>query len=412
MVRFQENAKQWLAGERGNVDPSSIGKVDEDVASSSSLGCYKILFWNGLKAELSEEKLSEFIKAGGGFFYSVTPWNWINKNTGKTLSDLPYWNLLLEAGLCYTDDRISPPTPHPVYTIAGNRADQAHLEKVLQDAALDVCKAAVRDVVRRMLMQLPREAIVHLKPQLDALWHSCHAETSERSPIARGEVAKGTAHCGCLRLWLACVDVLGLTDVKAPGIRYFPMDLDSTPPLKCATLEFNGTGTDFHFTGCYAIAGTCIKVRVDSGNETKEKWRLMIGCHTDRLNDETLKRWPTLVTEKTLNDDVTSISSSFGGSVYFLSPEEPCDLKVTLEGVVETPRFSLEEGEAGRIAWKTRRLSPGLWADISGKFVTVTLPSSAIRDLEDPSDVMNDYDDLVVAYHDLRGSDVTKGRRQ
>lgn len=410
MGRFQENVKQWLAIERGNIEPSSVGKVDQDVALDS-LGCYKILFWNGLKAELSEEKLSEFIKAGGGFFHSVTPWNWINKNTGKTLYDLPYWNLLLEAGLCYTDDQISPPTPHPIYTVAGNRADQAHLKKVLKAAALDMCKAAERGIVRKLLVQLPREAIVQLEPQLNDLWHSCNAEASE-NPVTRGEEAKGKAQCGCLHLWLTCVEVLGLTDVKAPGIRFFPMDLDTTPPLTCTTLEFNGTGTDFHFTGCYAIAGTSVKVAVDSGNGAKEKWRLMIGCHTDRLSDETLKRWPTLVTQKELNDDITLISSSFGGSVYLLSPEMPCDLKVTLEGVVETPRFSLEEGEAGRIAWKTRRLSPGLWADISGKFVTITLPSSAVRDLDDPSDVMNDFDDLVVAYHDLRGSDVKKDRRQ
>ncbi|ESO02575.1 hypothetical protein HELRODRAFT_150637, partial [Helobdella robusta] len=67
--------------------------------------------------------------------------------------------------------------------------------------------------------------------------------------------------------------------------------------------------------------------------------------------------------------------------------------------------------ESSRKSWKESKNSTGLWADISGRYVTITVPSASVRNLEDPGPVMSMYDTLLKHYHDLRGTDIDKHRK-
>ena len=53
-------------------------------------------------------------------------------------------------------------------------------------------------------------------------------------------------------------------------------------------------------------------------------------------------------------------------------------MKIKMVNVIKAPKFDTTDAELME-GWLERRDAPGLWADISGEFMTITLPSSSIR---------------------------------
>lgn len=412
--KLQKNIKKWLSrGSHHHKDP--IANASD--ISEGDLQSYRIVYWSGGNAGVPVERMLDFVRGGGGLFHAVTPWGWLMGNTQKSISDIPYWDVLMTGGLCYTGDYCSAATDPSGYSVRDNKAAGSHLRRYLQDAAHDLDKACASSGMMKLLEQVPESSLTGLRPLLEPLWQKCDGAI-QLSPIANGNPAQGNQECGILCVWQTCQSILGLMEVKAAGIKFFPGDFGDKPPVRRVAVEFSSTDTDYYFTGCYAPAGQTIKVVVNSGNRrtscsSSDNWRVMIGCHTDRLSEKKLSRWPQIVTDVKLSDRVLSISSPFGGSIYFVSPPSQCGkIGATLENVVESPQFRLLDGEKRISAWNTSRLTPGLWADISGQFITITLPASSVRDIEDPTEAIKAYDELISSYHELRGTDVTKARRQ
>ncbi|VDI32885.1 Hypothetical predicted protein [Mytilus galloprovincialis] len=63
--------------------------------------------------------------------------------------------------------------------------------------------------------------------------------------------------------------------------------------------------------------------------------------------------------------------------------------------------------------WETvERYKPGLWCDIIGDKIALTLPSASVRQLSDPTMTMKIWDSVVSAHIDLLGKDPSNGRGQ
>ena len=79
--------------------------------------------------------------------------------------------------------------------------------------------------------------------------------------------------------------------------------------------------------------------------------------------------------------------SPFGGLVYLKSPNNSTDeVSVTLKNVMKAPYFDVKV--PGTITnWETAKKEPGLWADICGEALRITLPSSSIRQEKSPKEV-------------------------
>ena len=56
--------------------------------------------------------------------------------------------------------------------------------------------------------------------------------------------------------------------------------------------------------------------------------------------------------------------------------------------------------------WSTRCLSLGLWAELAGENIIFTLPSESVRNLDKPKEVLNLWDRVVSAHHDLKGIEI------
>jgi hypothetical protein len=58
------------------------------------------------------------------------------------------------------------------------------------------------------------------------------------------------------------------------------------------------------------------------------------------------------------------------------------------------------------ITWQDRRQHEGLWADIASKHIVFNLPSKSVRDLDSDqlNEVLEFWDTVVLAHHELRGT--------
>ena len=112
-----------------------------------------------------------------------------------------------------------------------------------------------------------------------------------------------------------------------------------------------------------------------------------------------------------IRNDTFTIKSPFGGLIYLKSPTGKSMIKLRVSNVVETPYFDLKN-ENCLANWKVGRRAPGPWADIEGKYIRFTLPSTSIRAMKgrDLEKVMTLWDKVIATNHDLRGTDVTAHR--
>jgi hypothetical protein len=99
-----------------------------------------------------------------------------------------------------------------------------------------------------------------------------------------------------------------------------------------------------------------------------------------------------------------TISSSFGGLIYFNSPPDGGSLDVTMNNVIEAPFYDLTNQET--VAnWKNQgRNKPAIWAELAGQNIVFTVQSKHIRQLTDPKEVLKFWDRIVVEHHKLRGT--------
>jgi hypothetical protein len=104
-------------------------------------------------------------------------------------------------------------------------------------------------------------------------------------------------------------------------------------------------------------------------------------------------------------------ANAFGGLIYV---EVPFDLEAgtisaRIDGAIEAPRYVL--GKTSIDDWRsTVRRLPAPWAELETEKVVLTLPSEAIRELEDPETLMRFWDGVLDRYAELLGRPAERRR--
>jgi hypothetical protein len=125
-----------------------------------------------------------------------------------------------------------------------------------------------------------------------------------------------------------------------------------------------------------------------------------------------LKRWPCVAVSKKIVEAKFSITSSFGGLIYFTSPKEGGELKVVLKNVVEAPYFDLISKNNVNEWINQSRHKPGLWAEIAGEHIIFTMPSKAAKLIANPHELVKYWDEVVKSHHELRGTNPNDYKRE
>ncbi len=412
--RLIENIKKWVS--RGTYSQANqILDWDKYVNWNDISSACKILVWVGMKEKSADclAKLYTWVETGGSLICGATPWGFLQIYASKTLDQLPLNFILRKIGMAYTDGYLWQAHETGVLCVSENQAEHANLHQALAKAKDDIqylepCATNIANA----LGHLPDCGVDDLMPDITSIIQhyakTMHTVPTKSFPISIPQ-GKILASLMC-RIFIRTGQYNGSN--VAEGITEFPGQFDSAgylPETVTQKISCDGYPSKYHPTGHYLPAGA--HMTVFSSQNSSKPWKVVIGCHSDELYgvQEEWRRWPHVQIVKELCSSPLVVSSPFGGLVYIQSPDGICaTLEYTLHNVVPAPRFMLGTTED----WDTQKNNPGLWADISGNLITITLPSSSIRSLPDPAEVVHLWDQVVQAHVDLRGHDPYKGRGQ
>lgn len=360
---------------------------------------------------LSDEEqawLGEWVAKGGGLLCGDTPWGWLQGHRGARVEAQPGQKLVARAGIAYSDGYTGA-TDKSGHITVGAISPLVHAQRALDLlVALDAGKASASDadlaqaqVSLQLALRWMPEGDVDFRERLEKLVKAREPElvASESRPLTRKDA---------LRRALMGIQVEMLRRLPTAKIKPhasavdFPGDVEA--PVQTIALELDTSLGGWHSTGAYARPGAKIELQLPS-EALGRGFGLRIGCHTDGLwHHDEWKRVPEITVEVPASEKTTVAASPFGGPIYVVVPEG-CTagrVRVQLRGGVAAPRFLL--GETSLAEWRdVQRTRPAPWAEIGSRKLWISVPSTAIRTLEDPEALMRFWDAALDAQAELVG---------
>jgi len=254
--------------------------------------------------------------------------------------------------------------------------------------------------IRRVVRELPPDE-AHLRPRLADL-RAKHADDlvlTRRHPLKRANVL------GRLLLAVDLDQAATAPPEKVeahPSAAVFPGSVPADAPRVQQVVTVETAVPAWHSTGLYAAPGEVIAVTVPAAAANKGL-EVRIGCHKDNLwRHETWRRVPSICLRRPLAQPVTRVASPFGGLVYIEVPRGATlgKVRATIAGAVEAPYYV--HGQTTVEAWrKSIRTRAAPWAELASDKIILTVPSTAIRHLEDPAALMDFWNAVADACADL-----------
>lgn len=211
----------------------------------------------------------------------------------------------------------------------------------------------------------------------------------------------------------AADDFPGAVPPGAPRVER-TLTLDGTHAgLRPQRLYANPRAAAWRSTGLYAAPGELVEVVVPP-ELVGAGLGVLIGCHSDTLfNKESWTRSPRLTRSYPLDAELTPAANSFGGLVFVTVPVDSTlgTFEVTVRGGVVVPRYL--HGETTLDEWRgVLRDAPAPWAEVGSDRFVMSVPSSEIRDLDDPASLMTTWDAILDADADLAAMDRQRARAE
>ncbi|MGD9790892.1 MAG: M60 family metallopeptidase [Phycisphaerales bacterium] len=352
--------------------------------------------------------MERFLNEGGTLLAGQTAWGWLQIHSGKELGDNALHRFTSGHGISFTTETIDVPK--------SKRLDRAETLRLIDvEEALRALEGAepksafskddsrqIQATLTLAARSIPREDTL-VMPRLRALRERAGGVmVSKKTPVRESDVLQRVALVvdEAMRIGVAS------EEIKAdPSAGEFPGAVAVEAVRVTREVEIDARVPGWHSTGLYAPAGEVIRIGVP---QDAPAMSVQIGCHTDSIAKK--DRWdrvPRITTRMKLLPGENRVASAFGGLVYLIPNRDSRGadsaaehVRVSVSGAVEAPRFVL--GETDVDAWRsTIRKAPGPWAELETGTVIVSVPSSHIRDLEDPRGVLEVWNKVLDAAADL-----------
>lgn len=374
------------------------------------------------QAVLSREqagRVAAWVRSGGGLLSFGPAWGWAQLNPDKELSADHTGNMaLLPLGLAQTDATADPTGPSGTWL-----ADEANRQASLSAsayAALDELNAYAKGGAKLSPARLA-EVTELVSQAMSAVGDNVGAAGTYAARVRRlctennGAAIPSKEHpvgaeMPFARLQIA-LDAARLRHAPLapatphPAAAVFPGSVTADAPRAAGTVMVDTSVPEWHGTGFYAAPGETITVSLppDARNRNLS---VRIGAHKDGIwAREAWWRFPEITREARIKGDKLQIANPFGGTVYIVVPQGETKrggmVSVTIAGAVAQPRFVT--GQTTLEQWKLLRNAPAPWAEIEGKQCILTVPSSVVRDLDDPQAVADYWDRVMDAAADFYG---------
>ncbi len=215
---------------------------------------------------------------------------------------------------------------------------------------------------------------------------------------------------------------------RHPAADVFPGRCAIPTAARVFVVKFDAksSSTRWNSTGLYVAAGEPVTVRLLSGSAAGLSLR--IGCHSDSLlHHDSWSRIPCIDLEHVSKNKSScvqlvcliyrhehpqsivldtsgrfTICSAFGGLLYVVVPDNQHSVSAVLEctgGVVEAPFFQL--GRDSSAEWQRRRHADAPFGELASRKVVLSVPSQHLRQLDDPTALLQFWDRVSDACADL-----------
>ena len=439
-ARLLSNAVHWTA--RKTLSPR-VGLLGEGGAADAlrAAGCTVTALTGNDLSELnsvdvllldpglleSDAKIAAvqaWVRHGGGLVTSGVGWGWQQLNPTRPLSEASFNRLLISlAGIGVgsgTTDSTGPESGFLTDGIGLGSGDAEAALEMLTKASADqttptkpqieemtrTLSAATEEVPDTDTTFLPRLKTVLAK---NGMGPAGDIVPTKAAPIGLDKPALRIAAV----LEARRIARLPADQVRAnPAAASFPGAVSANAQrLKDQTVLVDTAVPEWHSTGLYAAPGEIVTVTIPNSASSKGLG-VRIGSHTDELwKVDPWWRFPKITNEQKIAGTKLRTANPFGGTIYITVPDYPASfagdagakrgtVPVTISGGVAQPYFI--KGKTSLADWKMRlRSSPAPWAELQGDRIILSLPSSAVRDLDDPEALMTYWDQVADAAADL-----------
>lgn len=391
-------------------------------ADLSGINCLVDEFWNGHDND-DNLAIEEFLLNGGGLIMGGHAWYWSYSNSdvphnypGNKISKVT--GLLVSSSWGYNQINFELPdllyTPHnAIEAVLQDRIDGIELS----NADANIAYNSISDCTEILPLDFinfwtPLRELVNLTGwtviQYSTLWSSTGYDIGA-DPVS--DII--------LRLEESLTQNLPADELPVhPSHVEFPGAVSSNATRITRTVTVNGNQSglpsDFGYsgarsnlrmsTGLYAPPGEVITISVNQ--ETSELgFSILIGAHTDGLwGKDVIKRHSKIYRYWSIENITTEVANSFGGPIYASIPagSEFGNLQITVSGAIRAPMFVL--GETSDFEWiDSESDNPAPWAELVSDNFIMTVPSSEIRNLVNPSQLMNWWNSALNMEHQLYG---------
>lgn len=424
------NVATWLAGDRPKpvrvlaVDHRQVAPVLKEagfeVATigpgqlADALPKAHVLFVSGNQFTAPDraalrEAVAAFIEGGGGYADGIPGWGWKQLNPRLSLAEDHGGNrITARAGLAFADGTVERTGKE------GFLADQGGLElthatralAALEQQAAGGAKLSKDDLAQVGATLTSACGAVPsgdalLLPRLRALIEKqgAAAVPSPKQPLGLDNPV-GRIACVLQNAEMRRAPVEKLA--AHPAAAGFPGPVPPEAKRIEKTVAIDTAVLDWASTGLYAAPGEAIEVALppDAANAGLG---LRIGAHTDHIwHHDRWSRFPEISYATALTAPTGRFGSPFGGIIYITVPRG-CKLgriEVRISGAVEMPFFV--QGQTPLHLWRTairHHLAP--FAELATRKIVLTIPSAAVRSLDDPEALMWVWDAALDAIADL-----------
>ncbi|MFL2499132.1 MAG: M60 family metallopeptidase, partial [Candidatus Thalassarchaeum sp.] len=432
-------AVEWVCGENADVGLAYGAGFDDfedelqaeghtvhlsvTPADLSGIDCLLDEFWNG-HDDQDNQNLIDFMLDGGGLIMGGHAWYWSYSNS-DVAHNYPGNKIAKTTGLFishawgYNDVDLSDmphelTRPHAaIEAIRADRIDNQTLstnDAAIADATLSVCTGVVALDFHGFWSPL-RETVNSTGwtvIEYGTLWQNIGHNMGE-DPVADT----------LLRVEAALTQGLPANELPAhPSHVEFPgeVPVNATRIGRTITIDGNQSGLPSNFgysqarshvrmtTGLYAAPGELVTVTLPSELIDSDTY-VLVGAHSDSLwSKSQLHRHPQIVRWWYVDDATMEVGNAFGGPIYIaISPGSTLgDFQVTISNAVKAPIYI--HGETDIFQWLQQyRHDPAPWAEIGSDQFILTVPSHEIRDLDNPQDLMDWWDQALGMEHELYG---------
>ncbi|MEM1411884.1 MAG: M60 family metallopeptidase [Pseudomonadota bacterium] len=171
-------------------------------------------------------------------------------------------------------------------------------------------------------------------------------------------------------------------------------------------------------TGAHAVPGRMVTIRVPEA-VTDKGLSVIVGAHFRNMDYDyigAINRFPDISVEYPLDKAEIRVLSPFGGGVYLKVPEGTSGgwFTMVIDNAIEAPYFSWRAGRKTNLNdWLAIVAeSDAPWADFESDKFMFTIPTDLIRDVNNPGQIMQRWDDIMDAMRRWSGRSLDRPRAE